>query len=486
MTQQPEKGSSRRSPTKRQKVSRHVAALRRKAAPGTLWRNGRKLTATEIFTGSFLGLIAAGTLGLKLLPGLYQGPPLGWTDAVFTATSAVCVTGLIVVDTETYFTFAGQLFLLALIQLGGLGMLTLTSMVIAAFGGRPSLRSESVAAGAQQAVPHIPPRALIIDIVRFTLVFEGLGAVALYGVWGPQLGWAEAVWPSVFHSISAFCNAGFSTNADSLVSYRSSPATLLVCSALIIAGGLGFVTIEELKQRVSRKYQQKRKLSVHTQLVLGCTTVLLLGGWFLFAVFEWNDAFARLSLVDKLTNSWFLSVTARTAGFNTVDYAELSNSANFLTILLMVIGGSPGSTAGGIKTTTVALLGLLAWSRLRSSESVTFADRSIPDETIQRAVGVFVIATGVAVTGMFLLAGIGDLVDKHDLFLVRIFEVVSAVNTVGLSMGLTPNLSTPSRWVIIVLMFVGRVGPLSLASALRVRLARRGKFRLAYEDVVVG
>lgn len=447
---------------------------------------GRKLTSTEIFVGSFLGLIALGTMGLMWLPGLYRGPPLGWTDVVFTATSAVCVTGLIVVDTESYFSFAGQLFLLGLIQLGGLGMLTLTSMVIAAVGGRPSLRSESIAAGAQRAVPHIPPRTLIIDIVRFTLIFETLGAIALYSIWGPTLGWREAVWPSVFHSISAFCNAGFSTNSDSLIAYRSSPATLLVCSFLIVAGGLGFVTIEELKRRLSKKHKQKRKLSVHTQLVLGSTAVLLLGGWLLFAVFEWNGALKYLSHPDKLTNSLFMSVTARTAGFNTVDYSDMSNSASFLTILLMTIGGSPGSTAGGIKTTTFALLGLLAWSRLRSSESVIVADRSIPGETIQRAVGVFVITSGMIVTGIFLLASIGDFVDKHDQFLVRIFEVVSAFNTVGLSMGLTANLSVPSRWVIIMLMFIGRVGPLSLASVLRVRLARRGKFRLAYEDVVVG
>jgi trk system potassium uptake protein TrkH len=449
-------------------------------------RNRRKLSPPEVFAGSFLALIVIGTLGLKLLPGIYTGDPLDWTDAVFTSTSAVCVTGLIVVDTATDFTFAGQLLLLTLIQLGGLGMLTLTSMIIAAIGGRLSLRSETVAVSTQQAVPHIPTRALVISVVRFTFLFETVGAVLLYWLWAPRMGWREAAWPAMFHSISAFCNAGFSIYSDSLIRYQNSPGTIAVVSCLVTAGGLGFVVIEELTQRWFGNRNRRRRLSSHTQLVLYCSTVLVVVGWVLFLIFEWNEAFRDLSVVDKLSNALFMSVTARTAGFNTIVYARLTNSACFLTILLMMIGGSPGSTAGGIKTTTFALLGLLAWSRLRSRSSVTFANRSIPEETIQRAVGLVVIATGTVVAGIFVLASIGDFLDKDDPFLARAFEVVSAFNTVGLSMGVTSNLSTFSRWVVIVLMFVGRVGPLSVAAVLRAQLAQRGKFRLAHEDVVVG
>ncbi|QGJ72268.1 Trk system potassium uptake protein TrkH [Planctomycetales bacterium 10988] len=446
----------------------------------------RKLSTAELFAGSFLALIIAGTLALQFVPGLYEGEPLSWTDAVFTSTSAVCVTGLIVVDTATYFTFRGQLVILVLIQLGGLGMLTITSMVIAAFGGRLSVRSEAIVANTQPAVPHIPPKALIIDVVRFTFFFEAIGAILLYIIWAPKIGWSEAIWPAIFHSISAFCNAGFSTNSDSLMAYQSSPLTLAVISALIIAGGLGFIAIEEMVLRATSKSKRKPKLSVHTQLAVGCTIFLLIGGWVLFTVLEWNASLRELSVLDRLSNAWFLSVTARTAGFNTVDYATVSNSGNFLTILLMMIGGSPGSTAGGMKTTTFALLGLLAWSRLRSLPTATFADRSIPDETIQRAVGLFVIGTATVVIGVFLLAATGDFLHKDEKFLVHLFEVVSAFNTVGLTMGLTPDLSISSRWLIILLMFMGRIGPLSLAAVLKVRLAQRGSFRLAYEDVIVG
>ncbi|QDT16246.1 TrkH family potassium uptake protein [Alienimonas californiensis] len=451
-------------------------------------RSRRKLSAPEAFVGSFLGLIVAGTLALRWLPGLYTGEPLGWTDAAFTATSAVCVTGLIVEDTATYFTFEGQLLLLALIQLGGLGMLTLTSMVIAAIGGRLSLRSEAVASSAQEAVPNVPTRRLIFGIVRFTLLFEAAGALLLYVAWAPSMGWREAAWPAAFHSVSAFCNAGFSTNADSLMSFQRSPFTLGIVSLLIVAGGLGFVVVEELLGRYRDRSagRRRRRLSTHTQLVLSVSAALLAGGWVLFAVFEWHGVLADLGVGHKLTNSLFMSVTARTAGFNTIDYAAATDSANLLTILLMMVGGSPGSTAGGMKTTTFALLGLLAWSRLRSQASVTVANRSVPEETVQRAVGLAVLATAVVMAGIFLLASFGDLLHKGDPFLGRAFEVVSAVNTVGLSMNVTPHLSPGARWLIIVLMFVGRVGPLSLAAALRARLARPGKYRLAHEDVVVG
>lgn len=449
-------------------------------------RRRRPLSATEVFVGSFALLIALGTLGLQWIPGIYTGEPLNWTDAVFTATSAVCVTGLIVVDTATYFTFEGQLFLLLLIQLGGLGMLTLASLVIIALGQRPSLRSESAAAGTQEVVPDIPRRTLIAAVFRFTLLFEAVGAMLLYLAWGPRLGWREAVWPAMFHSVSAFCNAGFSTNTDSLMQYQQSPVTLLIISALIICGGLGFVTIEELARRRMNKSNRIRKLSLHTRLVLVTTLALLLGGWALFLVFEWNELLGGLPHLDRVTNGLFMSVTARTAGFNTVDYAELSNSSNFLTILLMMIGGSPGSTAGGMKTTTFAIIGLLAWSRLRAHSSVTFAHRSIPDETVERAVGLLVVAIGIIVFSVFALAGLSDFLDTPATFMHELFEVVSAFNTVGLSMGMTPHLPTGARWLMILLMFVGRVGPLALAAVLSAQLAQRSRFRYAHEQVVVG
>ncbi len=439
-----------------------------------------------MFVGSFLILILLGTLGLRFLPGLYTAEPLTWHDAAFTATSAVCVTGLTVVDTATRFTPVGQAFLLLLIQLGGLGMLTLSSIIITALGGRPSLRTESVTTAEARNIPHVSPKRLLLDILRFTLAFELAGALALLTIWAPAAGWREALWPAVFHSVSAFCNAGFSTYSDSLIGFQRSPASLLIIALLITCGGLGFVVMEELWRKFRRrKPGGARRLSVHTRLVLLVSAILLGAGWALYLVFEWRESLRELPWIDKAVNALFMSATARTAGFNTIDHTQASDSANFLTILLMLVGGSPGSTAGGMKTTTFALIGLLAWSRLRSQDTVTFAGRSIPDDSIQRAVGLSVITGGIVVAGIFLLTSIGDILDVKSNFLAQSFEVVSAFCTVGLSMGLTSELSVPSRWVLVALMFVGRTGPLSIAAALVVR-RRAARFRLAYEDVNVG
>ena len=450
---------------------------------GRLWRT---LKNTEIFIGSFALLILLGTIGLKTLPGIYTGPPLGWTDAVFTSTSAVCVTGLIVVDTSTYFTFYGQLFLLVLIQLGGIGMMSLATMIIMALGGRPSLRSEAAATVINPSKAEITPRTLVAAVIRLTFAFEAIGALLLYVLWGPRLGWHEAIWPAIFHSVSAFCNAGFSTFSDSLMQFSESPATLIVISALIIAGGLGFVVIEELILYTRKSSKKRKVLSLHSKLVLWTTLVLTVGGCVLFTMFEWNQGLDKLSYVDRLANGLFMSITPRTAGFNSVDYASMTNSTNFLTILLMMVGGSPGSTAGGFKTSTLAILVLLASSRLRARRSVTFAERSIPDETVQRAVGLMVVGAGIIVAGIFMIAGIGDMYGQNERFLVEVFEVISAFNTVGLSMGATSHLSVQACWVVILLMFVGRVGPLSMAAVLQVRFAERSEFRYAHEDVIVG
>lgn len=473
--------------TVRQPHSTTRSSPRRRRGRGLLaGRQRRGLAPAENFVLSFLLLIIVGAVVLRFVPGLYVNEGLHWTDSIFTSTSAVCVTGLIVVDTATYFTAVGQAFILALIQLGGLGMLVLTSVIISALGGRPSLSTENLAVGARHMLPQVTAKRLILDVVRFTFLFESLGAIMLYVIWGPRLGWTEALWPAIFHSVSAFCNAGFSTNSASLMGFQDSPATIAVISGLVIAGGLGFISMEEIHQRFIRRNQAIRRFSVHTKLVVVVSGLLLFGCWPIFAAFEWTGVLSGMSTLDKLTNSFFLSVTPRTAGFNTIDYGAASDSTNFLTIILMMIGGSPGSTAGGMKTTTFALLGLLAWSRLRSHSTASFADRSIPSETIQRATGLFVIATGVIVLGVFLLASIGDAHGAEEPFIVRFFEVASAFNTVGLSMGVTADLSAPARWVVIFLMFAGRIGPLSIAAALVVRLTAGGRYRLAYEDVVVG
>lgn len=447
----------------------------------------QRLSPAQLFVGSFALLIVLGTMALRWLPGLYVGESLSWLDALFTATSAICVTGLIVVDTAVYFTFWGQALLLLMIQLGGLGMLTLTSMIIISLGRRLSLRQEALYTGPMEGAPYVDPQRLIFDVIRFTLVFEAIGAMALYALWIPQFGWQDAAWPAVFHSVSAFCNAGFSTFSDSLVGFRQSPLSLLVIMALIVAGGLGFLTLEEIYlryQATSRK--QVFRVSLHSKIVLSTTLMLLLGGWLLFALFEWTGTLAGLGAGTKSVNALFASVTCRTAGFHTLDFSQATDSTNFLAILLMMVGGSPGSTSGGMKTTTFALIGLLAWSRFQGLITPSVWRRSLREETTQRAIGLFVVAVGVVTVGVFAFTiSEGSNPTKRS-FLTAMFEATSAFNTVGLSMGLTSDLSTFGKWTSILLMFFGRVGPLTLAAALMLRRKGRSEFRYAYEDVVIG
>ena len=512
----------------------------REASTRTGWRTWlhdawRSLSPAQLFVSAFLLLIGLGTAGFKVLPGLYTGPELSWLDALFTATSAVCVTGLIVVDTATYFTTWGQAYILLLIQLGGLGIISFTSIIIVALGQRFSLRHEVMATGPAEIVPEIDYRDLTWAVFRFTLAIEAAGAVLLYLCWVPELGWGPAAWTAVFHSVSAFCNAGFSTFTTSLMGFQHNVPLLLVTMVLIVVGGIGFLTLEEIvlwkraggtddtpRNEASRRKTDRQdanrpntrlgdrgaagrpltgrsspggerrfRLSVHSQIVLVTTAVLIVAGWVLFTVFEWGNTLSGMPAWARLANGLFASVTTRTAGFNTIDYASAYADTNFLTILFMSIGGSPGSTAGGLKTTTFALLGLVAWARLRGHATVSVSGRSIPEETIQKAIGLFVVGFGIvtaAIYGFSIVELKGLVVDaSHGSFLAMMFEAVSAFNTVGLSMGVTGELTVPGRWMTVVLMFIGRVGPLTVAAAMsRQRKNLVGGFRYAYEDVAVG
>jgi trk system potassium uptake protein TrkH len=450
----------------------------------------RSLSPAQLFVGSFLMIIGLGTVGFMTLPGLYAGPPLGWVDALFTATSAVCVTGLIVVDTATYFTTWGQAYILLLIQLGGLGILSFTSLLLVVLGERLSLRHEALAGGEVGASGGVDARRLTGTVVRFTVGAEMVGAVLLWLSWGPQLGWREAVWPAVFHAVSAFCNAGFSTFSTSLAGFQGNVPVLLVVLALVVLGGLGFLSVEELYVwRRERKREGRFRLSVHTRLVLGATAILIVGGWGAFTAFEWSHTLAGLSGGERLVNGLFASITPRTAGFNTIDYAQVEPETSVLTLIFMAIGGSPGSTAGGLKTTTVALLGLLAWARLTGRPTTSIAGRTIPEGTLQKAMGLVVVAVGVVIASVFLLSVL-ELPDAATAaaapFLSYLFEAVSALNTVGLSMGPTGDLSMAGRLLTVVLMFIGRVGPLTVAAAMSQPRPRLGRFRYAYEDVPIG
>ncbi len=448
----------------------------------------RALSPSQLFVGSFLLLVTLGTIGFMVLPGLYTGPPLNWVDALFTATSAICVTGLIVVDTAEYFTTWGQAYILLLIQLGGLGIISFTSVIIVALGQRLSLRHETLAGGPAEVVGDIDYKSLTWAVFRFTFVAEVIGGVLLYIFWVPRFGWTGAVWHSIFHTVSAFCNAGFSTFTTSLEAFQGNLPLLMVVMSLIVLGGLGFLTLEEINLWGRKRQKEDRfRLSVHSQIVLGTTAFLIVAGWAAFTAFEWHNTLAGMTLAERLVNGLFASITPRTAGFNTIPYGETTSGTNFLTILYMMIGGSPGSTAGGIKTTTFALLGFLAWSRLRGKPTTSISNRTIPESTLQKAMGLFIVAFGIVTVGIFVFSWLEvPAAGGVPAFLTYMFEAVSAFNTVGLSMGATGNLSPPGRLLTVVLMFIGRVGTLTFAAAMARSPKRLGDFRYAYEDVSIG
>ncbi len=462
-----------------------------------------------MFALSFAALVLVGTIGFKTLPGLYvdETDTLSWLDALFTSTSAVCVTGLIVVDTATYFTRWGQAYVLLLVQLGGLGMLGLASFVIVTFRSRLSLRNDALAGGGSATGPssNVKTRFLVRDVLLFTLLAELIGFVVLLALfWGDFETAGEVAWHALFHSVSAFCNAGFSTFSDSLMGYQGQPLVLLAISFGIVVGGIGFLTLEELKLWVAaRRTNRTFRLSLHTRLVLATTLVLLLGGAAVYAPLEWGNpkTLGGLAAFDKLVNSLFMSVTARTAGFNTIQYGDTLQASEFVTVLLMSIGGAPGGTAGGMKVTTLAVLTAMAYSRFKARQTTDVWDRTIPAVTSQRAVGLFAFSFSIVTIGVLLFAiveldqsfvgmdakGRQVVMETRVTFLDVMFEATSAFNTVGLSTGVTNTLSDAGKVLTILLMFVGRVGPLTIAAALSRNALRSRTFRrYAHEDVVVG
>jgi len=439
----------------------------------------------RIFVLSFAGVITVGTLGFLLLPGLYTGPRLGVVDALFTATSAVCVTGLIVVDTATYFTRAGQLWVLLLIQAGGLGILTFATIIIRLVGRRSSLDVES-AAGSGIGAQVGSMGGLLRSVFAMTFAIEAIGAIGLWLAWRGPLGPGPAAWHAVFHAISAFCNAGFSTFSDNLVGWRSAPPVLFTVAGLVVLGGLGFVVLNDLWGRfVSRR---TRHVATQTRIAVWTTAVLIAGATAVFLYFESGVTLADLGPAGRVTNALFMAITPRTAGFNTVDYGIASNPTVALTVALMIIGGSPGSTAGGIKTTSVALLVLGLWARLRGRGHVAVAGRTLRDETIAAAAGLAIGGIAILALATFLLLLVEPLSavrDRAD-FVRVVFEVHSAFGTVGLSMNKTGEVTSGGRLILVALMFIGRVGPIALAAALAARVGRRTAFRYAYDEVAIG
>jgi trk system potassium uptake protein TrkH len=440
---------------------------------------------TRLLAAAFGLGIAAGAVLLSLPAAAANGQRFGFVDALFTATSAVCVTGLTVRNTATEFSAFGQATILALIQVGGLGIMTFSGWLAILLRRGMDLRGQAVMLGTLDAESLQDMRRLMRFVVPMTLAIEGIGFLALFVLWAPQV-WETGprLWQATFHSVSAFCNAGFSTFPDNLVRFRGDVGTNLTVAALIVSGGLGFMVLNDLARRVAIRDPRERaapgRLRAQTRIVLTASLFLTIGGAALILGLEWRGALASLSVSDRLLTAVFQSITARTAGFNTCDIGGFSTGTLLVLGILMFVGASPGSTGGGIKTTTAAVLWATVVSELRGREHTELFRRSIPPEVVRKALSVLCVS-------LVLVAGFGGLllVCETGRFVDVLFETVSAFGTVGLSTGLTPKLTTAGRLAVMALMFMGRVGPLTIAHGLA---RQRAGARYAYpeERVMVG
>lgn len=414
------------------------------------------MTPARLIALGFLMVILTGA-GLLCLPFASKGEPASFLETLFTSTSATCVTGLIVRDTFTGWSVFGQGVILTLIQLGGLGFMTVITMVSHALGKRLRLFDRKVLMQSAGNITLSGVGSLIRRIIPFAFVIEGVGALLLAIRFVPEFGWGRGIWFSVFHAISAFCNAGFDLMGakapfSSMTDYTADPLVSLTLAGLIIVGGLGFLVWRDV---VSNKLRWSR-FQLHTKLVLTTSGLLLLGGTVLFMLFEWKASMAEMTVGEKLLASFFQSATTRTAGFNTVDLTALSEAGNLLTNILMLIGGSPGSTAGGIKTTTVAVLVISTISSARGKSRVTAFRYSIDRDTIRQSCSIGVIYLSMTLLSAMLLCG-AEAVSLKD----GLFEICSAIGTVGLTLGITPQFSLVGRLLLILLMYVGRIGGLT-------------------------
>jgi trk system potassium uptake protein len=439
------------------------------------------LRPAHLMALSFAFAIGIGAVLLMQPAALAPGVELPLVDALFTATSATCVTGLVVRDTATAFTPLGQAVIAGLIQIGGLGIMTFSVSLAVFLGRQIDVRRQ---AAMQDMLDHdalSDIRRLLLFIVGMTVFFEAAGATALTLAWRsrfPTLG--ATAGHAVFHAVSAFCNAGFSTFSDSLVGFQGDVATNLIVIVLILGGGIGFLVVRDLLRRAGRGRAARSPLRPQTRLVFIASLALLVAGWILFAVFERGRVLAGMPPGRSLLVALFQSVTTRTAGFNTCAIGALSAPTLLFMMALMFIGASPGSTGGGIKTTTAAVLAASVFASLRHRDDTEIHRRTVPRDVTGRALSVMMLSLAVVIGFALVLL----YVERHDPLAV-LFETVSAFGTVGLSTGITPELSAPGRVAVMVLMYVGRLGPLTVAYV----FARRRpppRYRYAEERVMIG
>jgi trk system potassium uptake protein TrkH len=445
----------------------------------------RRLTPSRIFILSFALLILIGAVLLRM-PFASSGSRLSFVDALFTAASAVCVTGLAVIDIGKDLSFAGQVITLLLFQIGGLGIITFSVVLFGLMGRGISFRGREIVQSTFLHTPRSDFFTVVKGVIKFTFVIEVVGTLLLFIRFSQDFPPAAAFFHALYNAVSAFNNCGYSLFSDSLIQYQGDWIVNLTVMGLIVLGGIGFIVQNEV---IGWCRGLRKKLSLHSKIVLLTSGILILSGAALFYFFEMDHILKGATWQTQLLASFFQSITPRTAGFNTVDIGRLTNDTILIMIILMFIGASPGSTGGGIKTTSFALLLLMIWNRMKGSHHVNAMNRQIPGEILDRTISIiFASAFSVClITSVLLFFCVeGDLPPDRtrNFFVEYLFETVSAFGTVGLSMGVTPKLNDIQKLAIVLMMFAGRVGPLTLAFS----WYSEGKKKIKYaeESIMVG
>ena len=428
----------------------------------------RELRPVQVILIGFLVTILVGSLLLSLPIATKSGQATPYIDALFTATTSVCVTGLIVQTTMTYWSIFGQAVILLLVQIGGLGVVTITTGMFFALGKRITLGNRMLIQESLGLNTLTGLVSLVKKIILGTLIVEGVGAILYATQFVPEFGLGYGVWASVFNSISAFCNAGMDiVRDDSLRSYVTNPVINVTTVGLIILGGLGFIVWKDLWQALKKVIRDKipakrvlQQLKFQTKIVLSISFFLIMFGTILIFLFEYNNpaTMKDLSLPGKFMASMFQAVTTRTAGFETVAQGALTDASSLVSMFMMIIGGSPTGTAGGVKTVTFTILVFCVISVAKQEESISLFKRRVPQHLLSKALAIIVIYLIILMSSVLLL-----LVFDHGSFMDSCYECVSALATVGLTKGLTPNLTIAGKIIIIITMYIGRVGPISMA-----------------------
>ncbi|MCR2045258.1 TrkH family potassium uptake protein [Anaerosalibacter massiliensis] len=438
-----------------------------------------ELNPPRVLALGFAGLILIGALLLNLPIASKSGESIGFVNALFTSASSVCVTGLVVVNTGEYWSLFGHIVIIFLIQMGGLGFMTLATLVALILGKKITLKERLIIREQLNQETMSGLVKLTRYVIFSTFAIEGIGALVLSTRFIPIYGLGRGIWFSIFHSISAFCNAGFDIMGNSIVPFVGDITINLTIAFLIIIGGLGFSVYID----ISRNKRFKR-FSLHSKLVLVTTFILIIVGMILFYLIEWNnpETLQTLNTKEKVISSFFQSVVTRTAGFNSVNMSKIRDTTTFIMIVLMFIGGSPGSTGGGIKTTTFGAIFLTTFSVIRGRNDVVAFKKRIPQEIIYRALS-------IASIGLFLIVIVSMIltISEEANFLDLLFETTSAFATVGLTRGITPDLTSFGKVLITIMMYLGRVGPLTMAFAFAKRQKNiKENYRYSEENIFVG